>query len=97
MARTAYITVNLTDPPESTVNLVGLGTGSGSGGDKNYVTSFTNLSQITVNHGLNKKCSVTFIDTAGTKVTPTVIYTPGNDNQIVVQFSEPTSGTITCN
>ena len=48
-----------------------------------------------ITHGLNKKPSVTVIDSAGSLVAGEVVYT--DDNSLVVSFSGGFSGEAHCN
>lgn len=63
--------------------------------DKNYTTSFTVSDEITVSHNLNKYPSVTIIDTAGDTVEGDVYHS--TVNELIVRFTNPFSGIITCN
>lgn len=60
-------------------------------GDKNYEHDQANSSSIwTINHNLNKKPSVTIIDTANTVVEGKVII--NDENTITIEFNFPFSG-----
>jgi len=63
--------------------------------DKNYVQTFTVASTVTVNHNLNKLPAVTIIDSAESEVIGDIEYT--NNNTLVLTFSAPFSGKVTCN
>jgi hypothetical protein len=67
----------------------------GPSGDLHFEQIFTSLSTVTVTHNLNKKPAVTVIDSAGDEVVGDVDHT--SNNQFVVTFSAPFSGTIFCN
>lgn len=63
--------------------------------DLNYTQEFSVTDIIAVNHNLNKYPSVTIIDSAGDEVEGEVFYM--NTNQVIVRFTAPFSGRITCN
>lgn len=64
--------------------------------DKNYIHVQNNASSVwTVNHNLNKKCSVTVTDSAGTQVQGDVQHV--GLNQVVITFSAAFSGEAFCN
>lgn len=64
--------------------------------DKNYVHNQSVASSTwVVNHNLNKKCSVTVTDSAGTVVQGEVIY--NSLNQVTINFSAAFSGEAFCN
>lgn len=94
MARTAYIDVNLDNPPVSTVTLTGIGGVVGSG-DKTFSKSFTSATAVIVDHNLAKFPSVTVVDSAGDEVEGTVSFVSAS--QCVVAFSSAFSGVIYCN
>ena len=61
------------------------------GGDKNYVHSQDSPSASwTVTHNLNKRASVSVVDSAGTVIICDVDYI--SDNQVVLNFDSSTSG-----
>jgi len=65
-------------------------------GDKNYVHDQSGASAIwTINHALDKKCSVTVVDSAGTVVVGEVDYTDSNTTTIT--FNSAFSGYAYCN
>jgi len=64
-------------------------------GDKNYEQTFLTESSVLVTHNLNKRPSVTVIDSADTEIICQVIYID-NDTLSVV-FSSPVSGVVICN
>lgn len=60
-------------------------------GDKNYVhDQFTPSATWTIFHTLNKRASVTIVDTAGSEMEGAIKYY--NDNHLVVTFNFPFSG-----
>lgn len=65
-------------------------------GDKNYIHDQGTPNTIwTISHGLNKKPSVTVIDTAGTEVEGHVEYI--DNNNVIIVFNSSFSGTATLN
>jgi hypothetical protein len=70
-------------------------TSLGYAGDKTYTQGFSSTATVTVTHGLNKYPAVTVMDSAGDEVIGDIAYT--NLNSLVVTFSAPFSGTVTCN
>jgi hypothetical protein len=65
------------------------------GQDKYFEQAFTNLSSVVVNHELNKKPSVTVINSAGDQVIGEVEY--HGLNSLTLTFSSSFSGTVVCN
>lgn len=65
------------------------------GADKNYTQTFTNQSDVTIEHNLNKYPSVTVIDSADDIVVGDVVYL--GLNTIRLLFSSSFSGRVTCN
>lgn len=69
---------------------------SSTTGDKNFVfTQAAASSTWVIAHNLNKKCSVSVVDTANTTVYGSVEY--DSLNQVTVTFSAPFSGQAFCN
>jgi len=69
---------------------------TGGSADKNYTETFgAPLLVWTVNHNLNKKPSVSSIDTSGTEIYGEVEYV--TDNQVTITYLTATGGTVTCN
>ena len=67
------------------------------GGDKNYIHDQFNPSTVwNITHNLNKKPSVTVVDTAGTVVEGMVDYL-GSTSQLKITFNYPFSGYATLN
>lgn len=65
-------------------------------GDKNYVHSQDSPSASwTVTHNLNKRASVSVVDSAGTVIICDVDYV--SDNQVVLNFDSSTSGSAYLN
>ena len=61
------------------------------GGDRNFVYTQIQPSSVwTIQHNLNKKASVTIVDTAGTVVEGKV--TVSNGSQIIIEFNFPFNG-----
>lgn len=69
--------------------------GTDSGGDKNFVATFSVTATVTVSHGLGKYPSVSVMDSSDDLVMGDVDYL--DLNNLTVSFSAPFSGTITCN
>jgi|HubBroStandDraft_6_1064221.scaffolds.fasta_scaffold102499_3 hypothetical protein len=67
----------------------------GSGADKNYTQPFSVTATVDVAHGLGKYPAVTVLDSAGDQVEGDVVFT--DFNNLIISFSAPFSGTITCN
>lgn len=65
------------------------------GADKNYTSNFMPTDNLVVNHNLNKYPSVSVINTAGDEVIGNVTYL--TLNSIIVSFSAPFGGRVTCN
>lgn len=90
--------VNATGTVEGS-NLSGTNTGdqdlSGIVQDKNYTQDFTVSSNVTVNHNLNKYPTVAVFDSANDEVIGAIEYT--SLNALIVSFSAPFSGRVTCN
>jgi hypothetical protein len=63
--------------------------------DKNYVHNFSVESEVTVNHNLGKYPAVQVMDSAGDEVEGEVYYV--NTIQLIVRFTNPFSGMVTCN
>lgn len=63
--------------------------------DKNYVQNFTTTNTVVVPHNLNKYPSVSVIDSAGDGVEGEVTYQ--NLDSLTVMFTNPFSGSVTCN
>lgn len=66
-----------------------------SGGDANFIQSFTAASTVTVTHNLGKYPSVTVFDSSGDVCIGNVDFT--GLNALTVSFSAPFTGTVTCN
>lgn len=66
-----------------------------AGQDANFVQPFTVADTVPVNHNLNKYPAVSIMDSAGDEVEGEVYYV--NTTQLIVSFSNPFSGQITCN
>lgn len=66
-----------------------------SGSDLSYSQAFTNTASVTVTHNLNKKPSVTVVDSAGDECEGDVVYIDANS--LTVSFSAPFNGTVFCN
>jgi len=65
-------------------------------GDKTYMHDQSGASAIwTISHALDKKCSVTIVDTAGTVVVGEVDYT--DSNTVTITFNAAFSGYAYCN
>ena len=64
-------------------------------GDKNFVKNFTNLAEVTVVHGLNKRPAMSIEDSAGDEVEGEVEYV--DLNTMIVRFSASFTGRIICN
>ena len=68
------------------------------GGDKNFVQSFNNSNQITVQHNLNKRVTVTVVDSAESFIEAAIEYVPSDPlNSVLVSWNGLTSGKIICN
>lgn len=65
------------------------------GSDKNYEQSFLTSSSVLVTHNLDKRPSVTVIDSADTEIICDVIYE--DNNNLTVVFSSSFSGVVICN
>ncbi len=63
--------------------------------DKTFTQPFTVASSVTVNHNLNKYPAVSVVDSAGDEVVGQVQYT--STSQVIVSFTYPFSGLVTCN
>src|SRR5688572_4371783 len=63
--------------------------------DKYYVHPFTNLSEVTVPHNLNKRPSISVENSAGDEVEGEVKYV--DPNTMIVRFSSSFTGRIICN
>lgn len=70
-------------------------TSPGGGSDKNYVQTFATTATVSVSHNLGKYPAVTVMDSSGDQVVGDVVYT--DLNNLIVSFSAPFSGTVTCN
>jgi hypothetical protein len=64
-------------------------------GDKNFIKNFTNLAEVTVVHGLNKRPAISIENSAGDEVEADVKYI--DPNTMKVQFSSSFTGRIICN
>ncbi len=64
-------------------------------GDSTYSVSFVDVSSVVVTHNLGKYPAVVFKDTAGTVYEIDIEH--NSTNQLTAQWSQPLSGTITCN
>lgn len=70
--------------------------GGGGGGDKNYVhTQSTPADSWTVNHNLNKKCSVQIVDDTFQEIIGNITWI--DDNTVVVNFNSAIIGYVYCN
>lgn len=67
----------------------------GSGGDKHYEQTFVTASSVTVTHNLGKFPAVSVLDSADDEVIGDVQHI--TINQLIVVFSAPFSGIISCN
>jgi hypothetical protein len=81
-------------------NPVATGSGSGSywgntAGDKNFTQPFSVTATVSVAHNLGKYPAVSVFDSAGDECVGDVDYT--SLNSLVLTFSAPFSGTVTCN
>lgn len=65
------------------------------GSDKNYEQDFNDLDTIEITHGLNKRPSITVIDSAGDEVEGD--YTYPSLNVVNISFSAPFSGKVILN
>ena len=66
------------------------------GGDKNYIHDQFNTSATwTIQHSLNKICSIQIYASGGSRIYGEVIY--NGLSEIIVQFSQPISGMAICN
>jgi hypothetical protein len=81
---------------------VPVATGSGTAtrwgagtGDKTYSQAFSVASSVVVPHNLQKYPAVTVLDSAGDEVIGDIEFT--DLNNLIVSFSAPFSGTVTCN
>ena len=63
--------------------------------DKNHVTNFSVTDEVSITHNLNKYPAVSVMDSAGDQVEGEVYYV--NTTQLIVRFTNPFSGRITCN
>jgi hypothetical protein len=63
--------------------------------DLTFRMDFTAEDTVVVDHNLGKYPAVIVIDSAGDQVEGSVYYV--NTNQVIVSFSHPTSGQVTCN
>lgn len=66
----------------------------GPGADKNYTQPIDGQT-VTIMHNLNKRPSVTVLDSAGDEVVGTVRHISPNELQLI--FSAPFSGVVICN
>lgn len=64
-------------------------------GDATYTQSFVNVSSLVVVHNLGKYPAVVFRDTAGTEFEVDIEH--DSTSQLTLNWSEPLSGTVTCN
>lgn len=81
--------------PNQTLNLVLPRATPGQDGDKNYTATFSPTDNLVVTHNLNKYPAVDVINSAGDEVVGNVNYL--TLNSLVVSFSAPFGGRITCN
>jgi hypothetical protein len=63
--------------------------------DKHYEYAFSNQTNFSVTHNLNKKPAVTMIDSAGTEIIGDYLH--NSSNQITITLQYPTSGTAIFN
>lgn len=63
--------------------------------DKNFVEVFTNSSEVTVTHSLNKFPAVTITNSAGDEVEGEVEHV--SVNQLIARFSASFTGKLVCN
>lgn len=63
--------------------------------DKNFVQEFTNSSEVTVDHSLNKFPAVTITNSAGDEVEGEVEHV--SVNQLIARFSASFTGKLVCN
>lgn len=74
----------------------GDGGGGGGSGDKNYVYTQTTPSALwTVNHGLDKRCSVQIVDENFKEIIGEITWV--NNNTITVEFNTAIIGYVYCN
>ena len=80
-----------------TIKRQGFGPSGPGGGDsdKNFEQEFSATDFISVIHNLNKKPSVTVVDSAGTEVVGDITHL--NNNQLTVSFTAAFGGRIICN
>jgi len=70
--------------------------GGGGGNDKNFVFSQIVPASIwTVNHNLNKRCSVQVVDNMFREVEAEILW--NNDNTVTITTNTPTTGFVYCN
>ena len=92
--------INITSPTTASVNVKSTSNVTSvsvsRGVDKNYVHEQSSPSTTwTVNHNLNKRVSVSVVDSAGTVIICDVRYV--SDNQVVLTFDAATSGNAYAN
>lgn len=81
-------TVKVSEP---LVNVAVTGVVASTSGDKNYVHDQGSPSDSwTITHNLNKRPSVSVVDSAGTQILCEVYYE--SDNQVLLSFDSATSG-----
>lgn len=65
------------------------------GEDKNFLQNFTNSSEVTVTHNLNKYPAVTVTDSTGDEVEGQIEHT--SVNQLIARFTSSFTGKVVCN
>lgn len=91
MTDTTEITVNITSGSPKIGANVETGGGAITSADKSFVFEQASASAVwSINHGQNKFCSVTIVDSAGNEVVGEVCYI--DKNNIEIHFSSAFSG-----
>ena len=90
-------TVEVVEVPNETVVIQTATTGpqGPAGNSVGFEQAFSSASSVTVNHNLGYKPAVTVIDSAGDECIGDVDHL--SNNELIVTFSAPFSGTVLCN